>query len=395
MEYFIILKQIVDIIYEFQILDYLMVGFAFVLFIYAFVKKGIYKDIKNFVNWNDLIVLVICLLFTISFFDNIENSYSPYFKTISVFAMYFLGRVYGEDIIKNKKAIAVFSYILIYVNLIFRIVEYVHERMTGEFLPRQKWDYIASGGLYYYKTDLAMAVVISVIFIYAFAKNTWFKYFTVFVTSFLIVFSSGARMGQGILLLEYLFIIVFELRTRLKKNWHIKISLVNIIGIILMILLTVAFIILQFSIVKETKFEELTMDYVMEAKLEALFHSRHVIWWDAMNYFANQKLLVRVVGKDLWSCSIRNHMGDRFHCLYFKNIYSIGYLGSYLYLFFVVNIFRNLVKKRGAVIKYMTVAFWIMFLLISATMEAFEYTQMAWFPFLFAGAIVSGRNCEV
>lgn len=389
MNIFLMAKQIVDILHEFKILDYGIMIFAFGLFLYGFISKKIYKDVKNFVVLPDLFVVLLGVVYTFTIIRHPENSYNQYVKTMSAFAIYFLGRVYGDEIVNKSKGISLVAYIALYANFIYRIIEYFHEKLTGELLPTQTWDFIASGALYFYKTDLVIGVVVSVVFIYAFAKNNWFKYFTIFVIAGLLAFSTSARMGQMILIVEYVFILFMELRNKLNKNWNINEKIVKITSIVLITIVVAFIVVIQVSPIHYVTYEGMNLNEDLALKLELTFHSRHFIWWDAMNHFSTQNLFTRLFGIDLWSETMWNSRNDRFHCLYMKMIYSVGYIGVALFIAFFIALLKSLSEKRGKQIKYLTIGFWIMFLLIGWSMEAFEYTQMSWYPFVFAGAIMS------
>lgn len=394
MNIFFIAKQIVDILYEFSILDYGMLIFAAGLFIYRFVSKKIYKSLKEFVIWPDIIVFLLMLVYVYVIIRHPENSYKPFVKTMSAFTIYFLGRVFGKEIADKSTGVALVSYIIVYANLIMRFVEYFHEKLTGQFLPRQTWNFVASGALYMYKTDLALALTITSIFIYAYAKKNWFKYFTIFIVTTAVIFSTTARMGQLIFIIELLFIIYCELRKYLagkgKKLFHISEKLIVTVGIFVMIFITVFFVSLQFSIVHERRYEDLGLTDEQIYKYQDLFHARHVVWWNALNYYSNQDFHTRAVGIDLWSESQLNYENDRFHCLYMKMIYSVGYIGTYLFFIFLTMTFVSISRLKGFKIKYLTIAFLMMFLLIGISMEALEYTQMTWYPFAFVGAVMTG-----
>lgn len=386
MSYFLALKQIVDILYQFKILDYGILLFAVILIIYRIIKLEIYKNIKCFWLVPDFLVIGLIVIYTITIIRHPENSYNQYVKTMSAFLMYFLGRVYGNCVDRYSKVLVVTSYCVIYANLICRIYQYIYEKMYG---VGEGWDFIVAGGLYYYKTDLLVGIIVASVFIYAYGKSNWFKYFTIFGVVSAIAFTTTARMGQLILIFEYVLIIFIELRTRLKKNWHINERLINGLCIFFMVLMVLVLIGLQFSKIKVMQFYDMELAPGMDYKLEQIFHSRHVIWWDSIHYFANQNLGIRTIGIDLWSETMRNSRGDRFHCLYMKMLYSVGYLGFFLYMTFIAVLIKNIRRRKGFQIKYITIAFWIMFLLISISMEGFEYTQMSWYPFIFAGAIMS------
>lgn len=392
MNIFLICKQLTDMIYELKVLDYIMVVFAILLIIYAFVKKKIYSNLRDFIIWPDLIVVVIAILYTLAFLRSPENAFNQYVKTATAFLIYFLGRSWGDDILKNSKSLVVASYLVIYVNALYRIYEFVMSFFTTELLPRQNFDFYDAGALYYYKTDLAVGVIVAMIFIYGMAKESIFKYITIFPVTGILVFSCSARMGQLILVLIYVFFIIDNYRTRKEKNWHITNKAINIVILIVSLLITVFLVLIQVTAIHNYTYEGMNISLHWDNIWENLLHAREVVWWNAMNYFSNQPFIVRATGVDLWSERIRNQYDIRFHCHYLKVIYAIGYIGAYTFVVYIWMLAKALLVKKGHEIKVMTIAFWIMLLLMSFSMEAFEYTQMTWYPFIFAGAVMSGKK---
>ena len=380
---FLMLRQVVDTLHEFKILDYVICTFAVVLIIYKSFKIRVYENLLSKIDYIDLIVVVLGLLYFGSYLRN-RNGFSPFIKTESAFMVYILGRLYGDELLKHINKIALVSYIVVYMNLAIRIVEYVHYYKTNTLFSWETFGIDNSGGFFHYKTDLAIAMIIAVIFIYKSDANKWIKYITVFPVVSLIVFTCNARMGQVILIVEYAVIIldIKEIKRNVNKKY------INYIYMFLFILINILFIFIQVSPIHKAEFLDSFSDIDLY-KINRIFHSRHIIIWDNLYYFSNQNIITRLFGIDLVSDSIHNATGDRAHCLYLKIITSVGYIGTLLYIEFYRRLSIVSVSNNNRKYRYFIVSLMIMFLSIGISMESIEYTQMSWFAFIFAGGIVT------
>lgn len=393
---FMVLRQVVDIIYQFKILDYAICIFAISLLLFRSIKIKILADIKTKIDIIDVLVLFLGILYFISFLRNIQGK-EVFFKTASAFLIYYLGRVYGDEVFKHGFKVAIVSYIIVYANFVARLVEFIHYYATGKLFSWEQFGIENSGGLFHYKTDLVVAMIVALIFIYKYGKNATLKYITIFPIIGIVSFTCDARMGQAILLLEY-FMIIYDKYIRRKNNKIKTINTqnnkkINAVFIIINITCILVFVLIQLSPIHIDTFNNyFSKDFYW--KTEKIFHSRHVIIWDNLYYYSNQGLLTRLYGIDLCSDSIHNAIGDRAHCYYLKLILSIGYIGVLISVEYFRRIFIKISNNKNSDYKYVCYAFLAMFLLMGISMESIEYTQMSWFPFLFMGAIVTSSNIQ-
>ena len=94
MTVFLFLKQIVDLLYPYRWLDYLMV--FLVIFLLAYQILLVRPSIQEHFTLSDGIVIFLGGLLTLSFIKNTDG-YGIYFKVLSAFLMYFVGRVYRSE----------------------------------------------------------------------------------------------------------------------------------------------------------------------------------------------------------------------------------------------------------------------------------------------------------
>jgi len=383
MSIFLFLKQIVDMLYQWKILDYGMVLFAVGLIIYKIWKERneLSKIIK--IQYIDVCVIGLCFIYLISWL-RYPSAYGTFFKVESCFLVYFLGRICVTEIVDCGKVLAYAGYGVVYANFLVRFYQFGW-KLT---LDASETTLLNEGGLYYYKTDLAFGILIATLFIYVYGKNNLFKWFTIIVTSSYMVFYSGARMGQVVMCLLYGLIIVREWATRRSKHLVFSEKIESIVMNILLVGMIGVFVVIQ--VFPYEKLEGLfSLETEIGWKIENVMHARHVIWTDILEFFSEQNLLTRLLGIDLGTEYMRTSYEMRAHSQYIKQIYSTGYVGCILILLLVKKVFGLCCNKFEDKLKFITCIVWIALLGFGFSIESLEATQMSWFPMLFLGVLCS------
>lgn len=383
MSIFLFFKQIVDVLHQWQILDYGMVLLAIGLVIYKIWKDRILTEIKSRVIWIDGIIISLAMVYVISFLKYTE-AYGTFFKVESCFLMYFIGRLYVTEIEKKGKYLAYAAYIVIYANFFYRFYQFGW-KFT---LEPSEISLLNSGGLYYYKTDLAFGMLMATLFIYVFAKDNFIKWFTITVVTGYMVFYSGARIGQMVMAGLYILILLREMG--LRKKWSLSISnkYISILMNIVLVCMICFFVIVQ-VFPYELVTQWFSLDTEIGWKIENLMHSRHVIWTDLLQYFSEQNIVTRLFGIDLGTEVIHTSKKMRSHSQYIKQIYSTGYVGCVFMLLLVKKVFYLCCNKLEDKLNFITCIVWIALLGFGFSIESLEATQMSWFPMLFLGVLCS------
>lgn len=408
---FLSLKQIVDMLYQFKVLDYLMVIAALVLIGYKIYKsKGI--DFKK-ICIVDVLVFILALLYGLATLRNLDGI-AEGCKIESAFLVYVFGRLYGNEIHKAGKYLAYVGYSIIYVNATYYLIKCIDYYTHDTYPYLGEGDLKNSGALYYYKTDLGIAIIIATVFIYVYSKALIAKYLTMFVVVPPFLFHTNARTEQAIYILLLFSVIIIEVAKLVNKikakrqdnklpqdggekeisnNKRLKkrIIALNVIFIFGTLLLTMAFVCLYFSPIKQADFYSYTdLDVVQLHDLNEIFHSRHIIWWDTFHYMINANPITQLIGVDIDKVSFSCHNAVKFmsHCTYLTAFYGTGYIGVYALIIFIYFVFKSAIEDETEYRnKNMFIVFslWIMFLIVALTTDALEYTQISWFPFIFAG----------
>ena len=370
MTLFLFLKQIVDMLYQYRTLDYMMVIWVVLLLLYQIAL--VRPDIRKNVTWADGIVLLLGALFTVNFVRS-QSGYQIYFKVMSAFLMYFVGRIYYDRIKECYGALVASSYIIVYVSLIERI------RRFGFALGSVR---DAGGGLYFYDTDMAFAMILAMVFITMFGKNSVFKLFTIFIVCPYMVLFSDAGIQVMLMFAVYAVIIIYvlELIFRKKKlfNGLLTLTLLGLLAVVIFIYLPVLGI---------DNGELLTRVFDSRFLNSGSMRGRYTEWMEVLAETTNGGGMIMLFGSGMGAeISIKS--------LYIKTFYSLGYTGLLLAVLLLVAVMYYVTKVEDRKTFYLAVIMAVVLLGTGVTVNSMESTQMSWFPLLFAGMVVSSAQAE-
>lgn len=365
MALFLFLKQIVDMLYQYRILDYIMVIWVVLLLLYqvALVRP----DIRKSVTWADGIVILLGLLLTVNFI-RFQSGYQIYFKVMSVFLMYFVGRIYYDRIRECYGALVASSYIIVYTSLAERIHRFGFALGTVRD---------AGGGFYFYDTDLAFAMILAMVFIAMFGKNSVLKLVTIFVVCPYMVLYSDAGIQVMLMFAVYVIIAIYvmELIFRKKKLFNYLLTF-----IILGLIAVVVFIYLPAFGIDNMKL----LGRIFNGRFldNANMNVRYAAWKTALAEIAKSGLTGKLFGVG---------MGAEItvESLYIKIYYTLGYVGLLLTAMLLMAVMYHVTKVEDRKTFYLMVIMAVVLLGTGVTVNSMESTQMSWFPLLFAGMVVS------
>lgn len=377
---FLFLKQIIDMFYQFQILDYCLV----LLGVYLLVKK-FFKTKPTFQDGcvADVLILMLAVMFALSWL-RFPAGYQTFFKILSAFMVYFLGRLYKDEIKATPYVLVVSSYIVVYANFLHRIV-------------RQGYRIFASasneGEFYYYKTDLAVGIITAMIFIYLFGnKNIW-RILTLWLVCPYMVFYSTARM-YWVIFVVIAFVLMlhwWENKTgkKVQIGWKMLLGIcgIGVLAVIGLIVLSYTGFLRRFGF-------DFNIDLSQGLFSEHILHSRQIIWKEVLEYFVSLPIGEQMIGVDLVTEYQHNSIQLPSHSFYVRTIYAVGYLGSAVFITFVVNMFLRLQRIKDRDVFYLVMSFGILFLMEGITAPSIDYTQMSWFPMMACGMLVTATNEE-
>ena len=365
MSFFLFAKQFVDMLYPYQILDYLMVILVVILLVYQ--TALVRPDIRSHFGITDGIILLLGILLTVTLFRS-QGGYQTYFKVMSAFLMYFVGRIYYDRIKECYSALTLASYLIVYFNFGHRIWNF-----RGHLLQIKD----AGGDWYYNDTDMAFAIVLAMVFIAMFAKNTIFKLVTIFLICPYMVFYSDAGIQMVLMIAVYVIIGIYILeliiRNRKVTGVLLSIMVLGLLGIVVLVYAPVLGIGQQEGILN--LFTGRFLD-------QSNMYSRYVDWDQVLTRCRQEHLLTQVWGVGMGAeYSIQS--------LYLKIYYTLGYVGIGLSLLTIISILYYVMRVEDRKTFYLAVILAILLLGSGVTVNSMESTQMSWFPMLFAGMVIS------
>jgi len=376
MTVFLFLKQIVDVLYPYRWLDYMMVFLVVFLLIYQILL--VRPSVRENFTLSDSIVLILSGLLTLSFLKNIDG-YGIFFKVLSAFLMYFVGRVYYDRIQECFGALTASSYVIIYANFFYRIFT------TGFHFGIEN----AGGDLYYYDTDMAFAMILGMVFIGMLGKNTLLKFITVLLVCPYMVLNSDAGIQKALLFVVYVLMVIYIVE---KVTDRRRVANGMLVVAILALLAAIGILLLPVFTGFDISGVLVLLDGGMFDRGNML--DRYSGWREIWHYIESSGLTSRMFGLDLCSEKLHNSFFSNMNSLYMKSLYSMGYAGILLLVAFVVSIVYYVVKVKDRKTFYITVILAVILLATGVTVSSMESTQMSWFPMMFAGMVVSSVQVE-
>lgn len=370
MSFFLFIKQFVDMLYPYKILDYGMV--ILVLILLAYQIALVRPDFRSHFSITDAIMLAYGILLTVSWIRS-EGGYQTYFKVMSAFLLYFVGRIYYDRIKECYGSLVLASYLIIYLNLGKRIWNF----------GMKFWLVKDAGGDFYYNdTDMAFAMILAMVFIAMYARNSIIKLFTIFIVCPYMVFFSDAGIQMALMLAVYvvigIYIVELVLRNQRLSGALLTIMVIGLLGVVMLLYAPVMGVIAQENVAG-----------IFGSRLFDLgnMYSRYGEWKQILQKCANGSVLQHVFGNDLGSQLMIQSM-------YIKIYYAAGYCGLLLTLLAIISVMHYVVKVEDRKTFYLTVIMSILLLGSGVAVNSMEYTQMSWFPMLFAGMVISSVQAQ-
>lgn len=365
MTLFLFVKQFVDMLYPYRFLDVIMLVFAVLLLFY---QIGLVRpDFRTWFTAADMLIIVLGGLVTVSYLRT-WSGWLDYFKVMSAFLIYFVGRMYYDRIKECTGALVFSGYLIVYLNLFARIA-----RNGIKFLKISN----ANGDLYYYDTDMAFAMTLALVFIAMFGKNSVLKLVTILAVCPYMVFCSDAGIQKVLLLAVYVIILIYIAELVLRKqrvtNLLLTVTVVGLVGIVVLLYLPVM------GVEQAESFLQLFGGRFLD--IENMY-TRYADW---------EKILSAFEGKGIASLFIGLGMnaGINILSLYIEIFYTMGITGILLSAAVLLCFVRYVSKVEDRKSFYLAVMMAVFLLGTGVTVNSMESVQMSWFPFLFAGMVVS------
>lgn len=380
-EFVIFLKPIVDMLWQYKILSLIVILLSFVL---LFMQIRVIR-----IDYITIITLWWLVLSFITFINlTNSNSFNIFIKVSSNLIMLAIGRsLYNKrESISNKLFI---SYTLVLLTNIVIIIIGKGSILWGNSVTLK--------GVYFFKTDFALAIIQTFIFIrFIPNKYKYIKYLVMYGVVPVLVLLSNARayLIAYILLMLCSFIEQLEIRKIIRK---FKINLAT--GIIAFFFV-VSGIVLMSSLSNTELFKSLHLiSFDLNSK-EGLYNGantqgRNVIWKCVINQYEAQPTFNKVFGVDYVSDIEVNPLKVDSHNNYIKILYSFGILGLLIFILLIIFSICKTNEEKDIKFKFTYIMLLISYLVSGFSVSNISYTQQSWIFFLYMGIIFGyDKKCK-
>lgn len=374
------LKQIVDIFYQYRFLDYVLVLFAISLLAYQIWlrKPDKITTINNYTQYKKIITITdICIgyfitITTLKYLIFSSINLELYGKLLSAFLMYFIGRLCKERIEECTRALAISAYIVIYVNVIYRYLHFGYDRFFSSK--------VSGGCLYYFDTDLSYAMLIGLIFVAMYAKNSVLKFVTIFITCPFMIMHSGADIQKVLLVIIYIVLFVF-IGERAVKRRRISDYLLPIALIVLCVVL-IGLILPVFTNNNNSLLLKLINSKVTDTNT---LIDRYTEWKKAKSVFSGSSLVWKWAG--LGNASIGVVINQYLHIFF-----NYGYIGIIATIAIIFSSTFSAIHTNERKTFYVSIMLAIVFLGTCVVINGMDRTQMSWFVIMYMGLVQKNEN---
>lgn len=363
MSIFLFLKQIVDMLYLYHFLDYVMVGMALIALIYQLIL--VRPSLKKEICFTDVTVLGLGLIIFIHYLECPAGNHEVMMKIGSAFLLYYVGRIYHERLEECSSALVVSSYIVVYANLIHRIA----------FFHDVFWNVEdARGDLFFNDTDLGFGLLIAFIFLTMYARNGIMKLVTVFLVIPTLLFNSCAGVQKILFFTILVLILIYVLEIMgVPRKTSNGILLTNVLGLFALIV----FLILPvFTGKVNLLYEILEGNWISPSK----FTEKFTEW----NKTVEQLRQSPVIGK-LFGISLVNRPNNQ----YVATLYTTGWVGIGISILYLFSVLANIIRIEDRKAFYVWTMITILFVGSSILNNCMEFTQCSWFFMMYGGMVVS------
>lgn len=385
----VFLKPISDMFYQYQLLDIILLALTMLVVILRVLKKGLQITTEDY-----LLICVICYYVAIIIVNSKQNGFVNAIKCLSIIGLYLLGKLfYSEACIQQGM---LWSYRLV---VVFQLILFLLGRGWQEWTSQNELMTRTFVGSYYFKTDLAMAMIQAlIVFLFA-GSQKYLDYFFAIIAIYL-VFISNSR--------AYFAFAIFTLGVYLiKRITKQKVSL-KLLLCMFAVLLLVAVVGLKvvtsipslsdkhyFSFASKTDLEEMGYgdgEIGFQDVLKYNTNYRYTIWQGQVEYFVNQPLIRKMFGcGNFFPNAQDGFIGDA-HSLYIAVLVNGGYVGTILFLLLLISITRQVFKIEDVDSFYLIGLMVFSVLFIGGSIVSTRSTQCTWIPAVLYGCEVCKKH---
>lgn len=367
--FFWILKIIFDMFYQIKLFSIFTTLISILLLFHAMVKKNLK------INKIDIPVIILMLLFTISFCKS-PAYYIDYFKIISSFILYFLGRYYYDEFEITNEALKKALFVALIVNLVACMIG------KGTIVWGNALTY---RGVYYFKTDFAMTLLFFLV-IWLYNSKIDLKSLIFCLIALILIVLCNARIVYLCTIIALFILYLYK-----KKYKKRLISLKNFTLILCLGIFCIYFLrfLSQTNLFITNKLISLNFNSLSELFNGSNTQGRNEIWTLLLNSFNKQSIVTKIFGTGMNFNYLYGYTGLNEHSTYIKILLNTGYFGLTMFLTFVISAILNIRKEKNMKISYMTFTMLVIYLIVGFSIPTILYTNCSWIPMFFLGCCIT------
>lgn len=370
--FIIILKPIVDMFYAVRALDAVLLCASIALIGFSAIGQGIRIGKQDIIPGLWLLCLAGSLCITRS-----NTDWIVLIKILSVFPVYYMGKLVKQSQFVGQIRWAQRCYgIVLFSNILVLVLGFGY----------QVWAQGAKtfSGVYYFKTDLALAMAQVLLFMLSSEKISW-KQFTLCVLAGILILLSNSRIYFAIALLIVGVCGVWSYWKGTKLSFR-SIALFSLSILLISVILLV--VLAQIPFFKNRNFISFTTQGSIKDMMVYNLMYRNIIWADMLNYYKGQGLIHIIFGN---GCSDWMPWYDA-HSLYVTTIYKFGIVGVLLLVSIIIWAWRIIRDNTSGKMYFLTIGLWIIFLVAGISYTTAESTQYTWWIAFIMGMISNNEN---
>jgi O-antigen ligase len=381
----VFLKPISDMFYQSHLLDIVLLALVGLLVILRNEK------IRSQITEKDyLLISVVCYYVVVIFVSNIQNGFVNAVKCLSIIGLYLLGELYYSE--ARIQHALIWSYRMV---VGFQLFLYLSGRGWQEWTTQNEVMTRTFVGSYYFKTDLAMAMIQALI-VFLFVESHKHLDYLFAILALYFVFISNSRAYFAF---SFFTIGVYLIKRIIKRKVPLKVLLCTFLALLLIAVVGLKVVTSipsladkhYFSFASKSDLEEMGYgegEIGLQEVLKYNTNYRYTIWQGQIEYFSRQSLARRLFGcGNNYPNTQDGFIGDA-HSLYIAVLVNGGYVGMLLVLFLIIDIIRQVFRIEDVGRFYLVGLMIFSVLFIGVSIVSTRSTQCTWIPALLYGSAV-------
>ncbi len=392
----LIYRIIADILWQFKFVG-VIVNLVMLFFLVASLSNLRFRVHKKARLGVFLIGFLLLLIFTSLLREFTAAALIIWFKVSFSLLVFIYGTVFRSDLSKQLKRLGNLG---VYAILFFLMISFFS-------FSYQFWgDSYTFNGIYYFKSDMAIAIVIFLSFVLIDRKRTVVIKIILSIVALYLIYLTNARIH---ILTSFFVVVLFLFKGYIFNNLRRK-----LIVLIPLFLALIVFVLLFYNKIAESgktdrlKIELSSEDFFSEENSQG----RSVIWASIMFSYLDAPSKEKLLGFNLTHDSyiVKNTLNREYnsHNSFLFLLISVGLLGLFIFLFFIFlgikqilylcDIYPKLLDlekiEKSEIVLYLSICHLLIFIISSLTNSTIVFQQQTWFFMFFMGYCFNAKYID-